>query len=222
MCSVGACQKPKGTVAQARNKSNVERSLVHESDQVVSHAAVLLDLKSKMDVMERFMIGMAKEQITGSQGRQTSKFNEFQMWLLPMKKKEIMVSLQISKTAVLFIRRDFSHAGACMQRSTRTQCIFSQAEAGWDYEKPYWHPSRIEPWRKDPAIFLSPDYRCPPFGWPQLSKRTPSGAQIITYPADLTNDLLPPEKRTQPVKKKKLSVKEDHKVKKEKHNMEDS
>ncbi len=75
---------------------------------------------------------------------------------------------------------------------------------------------------KDPAIFLSPDYRSPPFGWPQLSKRTPSGDQIVTYPADLTNDLLPPEKRTKPVVKRKLSVKEERQVKKEKKNVEDS
>jgi hypothetical protein len=149
--------------------------------------------------------------------------NEFQMWLLPMKKKRDYGFLyQFPKTAVLFIRGDFSHAGACMQEARGHSVFFPQAEAGWDEEYPYWHPSCIEPWLKDPAIFLSPDYRSPPFGWPQLSKRTPSGDQIVTYPADLTHDLLPPEKRKKPVVKRKRSVKEERHVKKEKMNVEDS
>jgi hypothetical protein len=149
--------------------------------------------------------------------------NEFQMWLLPMKKKRDYGFLyQFPKTAVLFLRGDFSHAGACMQEARGHSVFFPQAEAGWDEEYPYWHPSCIEPWLKDPAIFLSPDYRSPPFGWPQLSKRTPSGDQIVTYPADLTHDLLPPEKRKKPVVKRKRSVKEERHVKKEKMNVEDS
>ncbi len=109
-----------------------------------------------------------------------------------------------------------------MQEPRGHSVFFPQAEAGWDEEYPYWHPSCIEPWLKDPAIFLSPDYRSPPFGWPHLSKRTPSGDQVVTYPADLTNDLLPPEKRTKPVVKRKLSVKEERHVKKEKKDVEDS
>ena len=56
----------------------------------------------------------------------------------------------------------------------------------------------------------------------QLSKRTPSGDQIVTYPADLTHDLLPPEKRKKPVVKRKLSVKEERHVKKEKRDVEES
>ncbi len=38
----------------------------------------------------------------------------------------------------------------------------------------------------------------------------------------MTTDLLPPEKRTKPVTKRKLSVKEERKVKKEKMNVGDS
>ncbi len=71
--------------------------------------------------------------------------NEFQMWLLPN-------------------RGDFSHAGACMQEARAHSAFFPQAEAGWDEEYPYWHPSCTEPWLRDPAVFLSPDYRSPPFG----------------------------------------------------------
>ncbi len=69
---------------------------------------------------------------------------------------------------------------------------------------------------KDPAIFLNPDFRCPPFERPQLSKRTLTGDQVITYPADLTNDLLPPipMKRSQP--KRKRASKNDSEMKKEK------
>ena len=55
---------------------------------------------------------------------------------------------------------------------------------------------------KDPAVFLHTDYGCPPFAWRKYSKRTPSGDDIITYPAHLTLDLLPPKKRTAPKRKR--------------------
>ncbi len=63
------------------------------------------------------------------------------------------------------------------------------------------------------AIYLNNDFRCPPFAWPQFSKRTPSGDQVITYPADLTHDLLRPFKRTLPKRKRASNRKSE--VKKE-------
>ena len=57
---------------------------------------------------------------------------------------------------------------------------------------------------KDPAVFLHNDYGCPPFAWPKSSKRTPSGDETITYPADLTLDLVPALKRTKPKRKRAL------------------
>ncbi len=66
---------------------------------------------------------------------------------------------------------------------------------------------------KDPSIYLNNDFRCPPFAWPQFSKRTPSGDQVITYPTDLAHDLLRPFKRTQPKRKRASNKKSE--VKKE-------
>ena len=54
----------------------------------------------------------------------------------------------------------------------------------------------------------------PPFAWPHYSKRTPSGDQVITYPADVTKDLVQPQKRTKP--KRKRAFKKEGEVKKEK------
>ncbi len=105
------------------------------------------------------------------------------------------------------------HAGPCMQEARGHTLFFSLAEAGWDDEYPYWKSSRIEAWMKDPAIYLNNHFRCPPFAWPQFSKRTPSGDQVITYPADLTHDLLRPFKRTLPKRKRACNKKSE--VKKE-------
>ena len=43
----------------------------------------------------------------------------------------------------------------------------------------------------------------------QFSKRTPSGDQVITYPADLTHDLLRPLKRTLPKRKRASTIKSE-------------
>ncbi len=74
---------------------------------------------------------------------------------------------------------------------------------------------------KDPAIFLHNDYGCPPFAWPKYSKRTPSGDETITYPANLTLDLLPPAKRTAP-KRKRASKKDTEMIKEETQNDDSS
>jgi hypothetical protein len=89
--------------------------------------------------------------------------------------------------------------------------FFPQDEADWDEDNPYWAPNRIEAWMKDQAIFLTPELRCPPFAWPQYGKRTPSGDRIVTYPADVTKDLLAPMKRTKPkyVRKRKHTPNEE-------------
>jgi hypothetical protein len=103
----------------------------------------------------------------------------------------------------------------CKKHGDNHSLFFPLAEAGWDDEEdPYWEGSRVDAWMKDPAIYLNPDFRCPPFAWPHFSKRTASGDQVITYPADLTNDLLPPLKRTKP--KRKRASKQESEMKKEK------
>jgi hypothetical protein len=72
---------------------------------------------------------------------------------------------------------------------------------------------------KDQVIFLTPELRCPPFAWPQYGKRTPSGDQIVTYPADETTDLITPVQRTKPkyVRKRKHEANQDSTMKREKH-----
>jgi hypothetical protein len=141
--------------------------------------------------------------------------NEFQMWLLPNKhKRDYGFLYQFPKTAILFMRGDFMHVGLCKQDARGHSLYFPLAEAGWDEEYPYWVADSIETWMKDPAIFLHNDYGYPPFAWPKYSKRTPSGDETITYPADLTLDLLPPVKRTQP-KRKRASKKDTEMIKEE-------
>ncbi len=57
---------PKSSKGVGRNNIDVRtKTIVKVTDQVVLHDAVILDLKSKMDVMEKFMMAMAKEQKTG-------------------------------------------------------------------------------------------------------------------------------------------------------------
>jgi hypothetical protein len=141
--------------------------------------------------------------------------NEFQMWLLPNRtKRDYGFLYQFPKTAILFMRGDFMHAGPCMQEARSHSLYFPQAEAGWDEEYPYWAADSIDVWMKDPAIFLHHDYGCPPFAWPKYSKRTPSGDEIVTYPADLTHDMVPPLKRTGP-KRKRASKKDVEMIKEE-------
>ncbi len=94
------------------------------------------------------------------------------------------------------------HAGPCKQEARGHSLYFPLADAGWDEEFPYWEAHSIEAWMKDPAVFLHNDYGCPPFAWRIYFKRTPSGDETITYPANLTLDLLPPKKRTAPKRKR--------------------
>jgi hypothetical protein len=136
--------------------------------------------------------------------------NEFQLWLLPcMRKRDHRFLYQFPKTAIVFMCGDFVHAGGCLQAPRAHIDFFPQAEGGWDDENPYWAPNRLEGWMKDKTIFLIPDLRCAPFD-PALSKRAPSGDKTVTYPADLTDYLIIPEKRKKPLKKRKRKSKEDN------------
>jgi hypothetical protein len=61
---------------------------------------------------------------------------------------------------------------------------------------------------KDKEVFIIPDLRCSPFAYPKFSKRNAVGDQTVTYPQHLTNDLMLPQKRKNPLKKRKLVKKE--------------
>jgi hypothetical protein len=72
--------------------------------------------------------------------------NVFQMWILPMKnRRDCGFLYQLPKIAILFLRGDCPHAGACLQEARGHITLFPQAEAGWDEDNPYWAPNRIRP-----------------------------------------------------------------------------
>jgi hypothetical protein len=140
--------------------------------------------------------------------------NEFQMWLLPCKhKREHGFLFNFPKTAILFMRGDFIHAGGCAQDARAHIEMYPQRAAGWDEENPYWETEKMEHWQKNKISFLIPDLRCRPFGYPHMSKKNTAGDQIVTYPPKLTSDLILPIQR--PKKKRKrpdneADVKEEH------------
>jgi hypothetical protein len=134
--------------------------------------------------------------------------NEFQMWLLPQKlKREYGFLYNFPKNAILFMRGDFIHAGACLQPARGHIHFFPHTAAGWDDDNPYWSKARFEAWIKDPPSYVIQDLRFAPFAYPKFSKRNAVGNQVITYPASLTADLITPVKRLKPVKKRKRTGK---------------
>ena len=129
--------------------------------------------------------------------------NEFQMWLLPAKqKREYGFLYQFPKNAILFMRGDFIHAGACLQQARAHIHFFPKTKAGWDDDHPYWGSNNFKSWMKDPESFLVTDLRCRPFAYPKFTARTDVGNQTVTYPASLTQDLITPLPRTKPLKKR--------------------
>ena len=134
--------------------------------------------------------------------------NEFQMWLLPQKlKREYGFLYNFPKNAILFMRGDFIHAGACLQPARGHIHFFPHTAAGWDDDNPYWSKARFDAWIKDPPSYITQDLRFAPFAYPKFSKRNAVGNQVITYPASLTADLITPVKRLKPLKKRKRTGK---------------
>ena len=134
--------------------------------------------------------------------------NEFQMWILPQKlKREYGFLYNFPQNAILFMRGDFIHAGACLQAARGHIHFFPDPAAGWDDDNPYWSKGRFEAWIKDPPSYITQDLRNTPFAFPTFSKRNQVGNQVITYPASLTADLITPIKRTKPLKKRKRQAK---------------
>jgi hypothetical protein len=124
------------------------------------------------------------------------------MWVLPCKhKRDHGFLFNFPKTAILFMRGDFIHAGAVSQDSRAHIEMYPQSAAGWDEENPYWDTLKMEHWQKNKISFLIPDLRCRPFGYPHMSKKTQAGDQNVTYPPKLTYDLILPMQR--PKKKRK-------------------
>ena len=108
------------------------------------------------------------------------------------------------------MRGDFIHAGACLQEARGHIMFYPKREAGYDDENPYWASNSFDTWLKNPESFLVTDLRCRPFAYPHFSARTVVGNQTVTYPAKLTEDLIEPLPRRNPVKKRKRKGKEVH------------
>jgi hypothetical protein len=106
--------------------------------------------------------------------------NEFQMWLLPCKlKREYGFLYKFPASAILFMRGDFIHAGACEQSARGHIHFFPLRDAGYSGENPYWAGSRFDTWMKDPEEFLLQDLRCIPFAYPTFSESNAVGTQMI-------------------------------------------
>ncbi len=135
--------------------------------------------------------------------------HEFNMWLLPHKRKrEYGFPYRFPKKAMLFMRGDFIHAGGCSQATRAHMEFFPTREAGWTKTKtPYWADQKqFEKWCEKKNTFLIPDLRTYPFAFSEYSKEDANGYQNITYPCrDDDFDLFPqlkdfdlPRKQTQP------------------------
>jgi hypothetical protein len=97
---------------------------------------------------------------------------------------------KLDKKSILFMRGDFIHAGSNLQES-RSHLEFSPLQsAGWPHPNPYWGPTRFEKWKKEQSIFLVPDLRSYPFGYPKFSEQYAEGYQVVTCPPHLTSKIV--------------------------------
>ena len=120
--------------------------------------------------------------------------HEFTMWLLPLKKKrEYGFPYRFPKKAMLFMRGDFIHAGACSQQTRSHLEFYPKAAAGWTKTlHPYWAtPEDFSAWQEKKDTFLIPDLRSFPFGFPKISEDDVNGDQTVTYPCRATRELYP-------------------------------
>jgi hypothetical protein len=70
--------------------------------------------------------------------------------------------------------------------------FFPLEKAGWTRSKyPYWYsPERYDKWTAKDATFLVQDLRTYPFGFPSFGDELTDGSQTVTYPPQLTDDLM--------------------------------
>jgi hypothetical protein len=121
--------------------------------------------------------------------------HQFAMWLLPAKRKrEYGFPFRFPKNAMLFLRGgDCIHAGAYSQLSRAHMEFWPRAEAGWTRTRhPYWAtPESMAAWQAKKVVFLIPDLRTFPFGYPDITEEDENGNQIVTYPVKHTEGLFP-------------------------------
>jgi hypothetical protein len=120
--------------------------------------------------------------------------HQFAMWLLPAKRKrEYGFPFRFPKYAMLFLRGDCIHAGAYSQLSRAHLEFWPRAMAGWTRTRhPYWAtPESMASWQSKKVVFLIPDLRTYPFGYPDISEEDENGNQSVTYPVKHTEELFP-------------------------------
>ena len=119
--------------------------------------------------------------------------SEFDLWVLPAKKKrEYGFLYRFPPKAMFFMRGDFIHAGGCRDESRAHMLFFSLEKAGWTRSKyPYWFSlERFDKWSAKEATFLVQDLRTYPFAFPSVGDEMTDGSQIVTYPPQDTDDLM--------------------------------
>jgi hypothetical protein len=119
--------------------------------------------------------------------------SEFDLWVLPAKKKrEYGFLYTFPPKAMFFMRGDFIHAGGCRDESRAHMLFFPLEKAGWTRSKyPYWFSlERYDKWTAKDATYLVQDLRTYPFGFPSFGDELTDGSQTVTYPPHLTNDLM--------------------------------
>ena len=89
------------------------------------------------------------------------------------------------------MRGDFIHAGSILRSSRSHLDFFPLQSAGWPHHNPYWgNQVRYEKWKKEQNTFLVPDLRSYPFAYPTFSDQDAEGYQVVTYPPQLTAQLV--------------------------------
>jgi len=119
--------------------------------------------------------------------------SEFDLWILPAKKKrEYGFLYRFPPKAMVFLKGDCVHAGGCRDESRAHMVFFPLKNAGWKRSKfPYWfNQDRYEKWTGKDTNFLVQDLRTFPFAFPHISEEKEDGSQIVTYPPQLTEALL--------------------------------
>jgi hypothetical protein len=118
--------------------------------------------------------------------------SEFDLWILPAKKKrEYGFLYRFPPKAMVFLKGDCVHAGGCRDES-RAHMVFFPLKNWMETEQISLlvQPGQIRKMDGQRHQFLVQDLRTFPFTFPHISDEKEDGSQIVTYPPQLTEDLL--------------------------------
>ncbi len=112
-----------------------------------------------------------------------------------LRKREYGFLYRFPETSVLFLRGDFVHAGGCSQPSRAHLKFYPYREAGWTRPNPHQAPHRFEKWAAAKSTYLVLDLRTHPFAYPHIIDIDDARWQIVTYPPNMSEDLLKPTRK---------------------------